>query len=509
MNRVSSHPVANSQNPYPVDLLAELSSTEAVGCLRVFQNSSRSSTPRETVPSVTAGELEGKSTRHQTFDRGDFKETQLPNPSSHLENRQDKDSLTYSIYLEEGKLVYLTNSIAPYERLERHLRRLSHKNKTISNTVRTQIRQNFFEGDFIRENRIRPLPNALAANELHSSKVLHGNGSKHPNNVEADNTSTSRVDFSDSLADYRAICWLVKQEYLSRSEAELLIDRINHEVLESFLLLGQDFHFYIERDLKVEPILYRKDLSALLGECKQNIRNWQALAPQISSSYQRPYLFVKSDSAPQLQKLGNLLKGFSFRQLSALLDRDELFLAKQLHPLIVKKVVILREPQPPFTRLPKISASAMSALKYAERSESETEQWQNLSSISNRVIQPKHWKIVCIDDSQTMLNEISRFLEREDFSVMTINEPLKALMKIISFRPNLILLDVGMPNIDGYKLCSLIRKYSAFRDTPIVMVTGNKGLIDRARAKLAGATDYMTKPFTQFDLLTMVFRYLT
>jgi twitching motility two-component system response regulator PilG len=82
-------------------------------------------------------------------------------------------------------------------------------------------------------------------------------------------------------------------------------------------------------------------------------------------------------------------------------------------------------------------------------------------------------------------------------------------MKIISFRPNLILLDVGMPNIDGYKLCSFIRKYSAFRDTPIVMVTGNKGLIDRARAKLAGATDYMTKPFTQFDLLTMVFRYLS
>ncbi|MGL5807059.1 MAG: response regulator [Xenococcaceae cyanobacterium] len=250
-------------------------------------------------------------------------------------------------------------------------------------------------------------------------------------------------------------------------------------------------------------------MSELLNECKQKIQSWKALAPQITSSYQRPYLFVKSDSLPQLQKLGNVLKGFSFRQLSALLDRDELFLAKQLHPLIVKKVVILREPQPPFDRIPKLSASDISTLDRVGRSERTSVQLQDLSNISNRVPPTKHWKILCIDDSQTMLNEISRFLEREDFSVMTINEPLKALMKIISFRPDLILLDVGMPNIDGYKLCSLIRKYSAFRDTPVVMVTGNKGLIDRARAKLAGATDYMTKPFTQFDLLTMVFRYLS
>ena len=73
----------------------------------------------------------------------------------------------------------------------------------------------------------------------------------------------------------------------------------------------------------------------------------------------------------------------------------------------------------------------------------------------------------------------------------------------------MILLDIGMPNLDGYKLCSLLRNHPLFRITPIVMVTGKEGFIDRAKARLAGATDYITKPFTKSELLRIAFRYLT
>jgi twitching motility two-component system response regulator PilG len=85
---------------------------------------------------------------------------------------------------------------------------------------------------------------------------------------------------------------------------------------------------------------------------------------------------------------------------------------------------------------------------------------------------------------------------------------MKALLKITSIRPDLILLDIGMPNVDGYQLCSFIRKSSILKDIPIVMVTGNKGIIDRARARIVGATDYLTKPFLQTDLLKMIMRHL-
>lgn len=100
-------------------------------------------------------------------------------------------------------------------------------------------------------------------------------------------------------------------------------------------------------------------------------------------------------------------------------------------------------------------------------------------------------------------------LEGHNLVIHTISDSLKALMKLTTLKPDLILLDVGMPNVDGYQLCSLIRKSSVLKDVPVVMVTGHKGLIDRVKARLAGATDYLTKPFRQEELLQMVFRYLS
>jgi twitching motility two-component system response regulator PilG len=90
-----------------------------------------------------------------------------------------------------------------------------------------------------------------------------------------------------------------------------------------------------------------------------------------------------------------------------------------------------------------------------------------------------------------------------------INDPVKALMQIVRSKPDLILLDVTMPNLDGYELCSLLRRHPSFKNTPVVMVTGNTGFIDRAKARLVGASSYLTKPFTQSELLKTVFKHLT
>jgi twitching motility two-component system response regulator PilG len=108
-----------------------------------------------------------------------------------------------------------------------------------------------------------------------------------------------------------------------------------------------------------------------------------------------------------------------------------------------------------------------------------------------------------------VLQAIQSFLDDTSFAVVAINDPVKALMQVIRSKPDLILLDVTMPNLDGYELCSLLRKHPTFRHTPIVMVTGNTGFIDRAKAKLVGASGYITKPFTQSDLIKVVFKHLT
>ena len=120
----------------------------------------------------------------------------------------------------------------------------------------------------------------------------------------------------------------------------------------------------------------------------------------------------------------------------------------------------------------------------------------------------KTYTVVCIDDSKAVVNAIKMYLDDNIFSIVGINDPLKALMQVIRLKPDLILLDISMPTLDGYELCSLLRKHSAMKETPIIMVTGKKGIINRVKAKMVKASDYITKPFGKKDLLKVIFKYI-
>ncbi|MGI8501842.1 MAG: response regulator [Hassallia sp.] len=118
----------------------------------------------------------------------------------------------------------------------------------------------------------------------------------------------------------------------------------------------------------------------------------------------------------------------------------------------------------------------------------------------------KIYTIVCVDDSLTILNVMKLFLDNQIFSVIGINDPLKALTQVIRTKPDLILLDVEMPSIGGYELCRLLRKHSSFKSIPVIMVTGRTGFKDRAKAKIVRSSGYLTKPFTKAELLKIVFQ---
>ncbi|MEO0840803.1 MAG: response regulator [Cyanobacteria bacterium J06643_5] len=120
----------------------------------------------------------------------------------------------------------------------------------------------------------------------------------------------------------------------------------------------------------------------------------------------------------------------------------------------------------------------------------------------------KTYTIVCIDDSRAVVNAIKMYLDDNIFSVVGINDPLKALMQVVRLKPDMILLDITMPTLDGYELCSLLRKHSSLKETPIIMVTGKKGIINRVKAKMVKASDYITKPFYKKDLLKVMFKYI-
>ncbi|MEM1394338.1 MAG: response regulator [Cyanobacteria bacterium P01_A01_bin.80] len=443
------------------------------------------------------------------------------------------NSVNWWIYLEEGKIAYATHSIEPFDRLERHLRRLSVQIPALTSEIRVQLRM-MFEPDSQRL----------------SEKT-----------VEDGSESIS----SQQPSDYQAICWLVNQKYLNPTQAAILIQELVKEVIESFLLIKKgtyEFH----KHLNLSPKICRLDAEKLLLFSQDRLQSWQNLNSQITSPFQRPYLWINTKT--QVQKISevqpnllNWMKGFSLRHLAVIMNQDELQLARSLYPYIQSGAILLHEPDPPFDKLPKTDilvshastkvkqenieeiansdenlAQSIAKQKHRpplskekipvnkvtikpasqvnsppkEKIEKDTKP-DNIKPVSPKESLPpqKVYKIVSVDDSPVMLKEISRFLEDESFSVVTIDNPLKAVMSIIRHRPDLILLDLNMEGIDGYELCRIIRNNSKFKNTPIVMVTGSKGLVDKVKARLVGASGYLTKPFTRADLLKMVFMHLT
>jgi len=342
------------QKLHPLSLLAQLTSRQATGCLRVFTG-----------------------------------------------------TVSWAIYLEDGKLTYASYSDKLFERLDSHLRRLSQEIPALNSATRVQMRQTFEANN---EHQLIP------------------------------------------YADYRAICWLVKQKYIASTQAETLIDELAKEVLESFLCLKEgSYEFNPEDCLDELPKFCRLDLRLLVEYCQKQLRNRQNIQSSVPAGSQLLPTTQPPQVEPQLQrKLGQQLpKKINF-------DLPENRNNKTTQPSIGKTL----------------------------------------------------YTIACIDDSQTVLNSIKHFLDENTFSVVLINDPVKALMQILRSKPDLILLDVEMPSLDGYELCSLLRKHSSFKNTPIIMVTGRTGFIDRAKAKMVRSSGYLTKPFTQSDLLKMVFKHI-
>ena len=110
-------------------------------------------------------------------------------------------------------------------------------------------------------------------------------------------------------------------------------------------------------------------------------------------------------------------------------------------------------------------------------------------------------KILVIDDSKTIRRTAETLLSKEGCQVFTAIDGFDALSKIADHQPDLIFVDIMMPRLDGYQTCSLIKHNKLFKDTPVVMLSSKDGLFDRARGRIVGSEQYLTKPFTKDELL--------
>ena len=330
-------------------------------------------------------------------------------------------AISWSLYLEEGKLTYASYSNQLFDWLDGHLERLARQIPTLNRSTRMQMRLLF---------------------------------------------EPKHINQSIAQADYQAICWLVNRDYMTREQASVLIEELALEVLESFLTLKEgSYEFSRETALDDLPKFCHLDLRTLVEQCQRQLRS--------RYSYSAPDVITHIEEQKQAPRYDDESKNEDSQQVSSSIHTTDTYDRNDNNINV------------------------------------ETNTIGGNNQYSTKQLRKKVYTVACIDDSLTVLSSIKRFLDESTFAVVMINDPVKALMQILRSKPDLILLDVEMPNLDGYELCSLLRRHSSFKDIPIVMVTGRTGFIDRAKAKMVRSSGYLTKPVTQSELLKMVFKHIT
>jgi twitching motility two-component system response regulator PilG len=265
-----------------------------------------------------------------------------------------------------------------------------------------------------------------------------------------------------------------------------------HETLFDLLSLHQG-SFIFELSPALSPQLTTLETTPLLTKIMKQVQEWKQFYPQIQSPDQ--CLVIADSERLQATLSKNTFNTFnryadgktSIRQIARYLNRDILTVAKAIYSHVQKGVIQLVDFPAQETDL---EASKLDRPK-------DFGLWH----------QTRAPRVVCIDDGITVRQTVEQILNQSGYQATAIGDPLEALSLVFQLKPDLILCDIAMPELDGYELCAMLRKSTAFRQTPIVMLTGKDGFIDRVKARMVGATDYLTKPFGESELLMLVEKY--
>lgn len=117
-------------------------------------------------------------------------------------------------------------------------------------------------------------------------------------------------------------------------------------------------------------------------------------------------------------------------------------------------------------------------------------------------------RVMVIDDSKTIRRTAETLLKREGAEVVTATDGFEALAKIADQRPQIIFVDIMMPRLDGYQTCALIKNNQVFKHTPVIMLSSKDGLFDKARGRIVGSEQYLTKPFTREELIDAIRKHV-
>ena len=294
------------------------------------------------------------------------------------------------------------------------------------------------------------------------------------------------------------LCWEfevlkanLKDETLSRQEFTGIVKDAIVEAIFDILHLT-NIHFDISNeDLSQLSSIVFIDPSQALEDAKKEWLIWYKTDilnchPDRAVTIESPKALQDETSAAAYKAMTAMLDGqSSIREIAAKANKDVKIVARSLMPLINTGVLALKD-------IPDLPCP----VKIPGSSNGQVE------SIGAK------YTIACIDDSPLICDQMHRLVTTAGYDYFSIDNPLRAIVTLLRRKPDLIFLDLVMPHTNGYEICSQLRKIHHFQDIPIIILTGNDGIIDRFRASLVGCTDFLSKPLTASTLQTVLENHL-
>jgi len=311
----------------------------------------------------------------------------------------------------------------------------------------------------------------------------------HFNEIQAELATVPEEECRISW-EYKLLSLWIDQKKITREQATRMIKATIIEVLFDLTHPMEIFCKTIKDNL-ISTRLVLIEAEQVIAEANKLWQAWQDAkiadrSPDMAPVIRQPEALKKRTSAQVYQNLSQLLDGQqTLRDLSIRMRRDVVTVTRSLIPYIqlgLVQLITIDDIPPPVS--PPIA--------------------QKLS----KSISPHRTLIACIDDSLQICQSMEQIMTNAGYQFVSEMDGLRAIAVLLNRKPDLIFLDLIMPNTNGYEICTQLRKLSFFKNTPIVIVTGNDGLIDRVRAKMVGSTDFISKPVDDKIVLDTINKYL-
>jgi chemotaxis family two-component system response regulator PixG len=344
---------------------------------------------------------------------------------------------------------------------------------------------------------------------LYLGQIIYGTGGTHPVRrwkrnlaIHCPQIPFPRSEIQDELFEidktalincweYQLLClWIVQREIKSE-QATKMIRAVITEVLFDIVQASRVIYQVNQDDSLSKPIILI-DVHEAVTDCLQFCQVWRdAKIAEHSLNgvpvIKQPEVLQKRTSAQIYQTLIKLLDGqHTLRDLAVKMKRNVVEVTRSLLPYIQSDLVDL-------ISIPDLPAP----FDIAPPENSLTPTKKTTGAL-----------IACVDDSPLVCKTMEGLLTAAGYRFIGVEDGMRAFGTLLTYKPEVIFLDLVMPNTNGYEICTQLRKVSCFRNTPIVILTGNDGIVDRVRAKLIGASDFLSKPIDAGTVLSVIRKHL-